>query len=173
MELFDEDGNTGIHLDSYDPVNAVFFNDNTLRFDTAGFEGMTISAGGTVHIKKGLQDGYGLTGTTSQVLSATGTSTRWVDLTQMFDKNRDTGIQVEKVAGDNSLYFYAGDANDERMSINASGTVHIVDAIKGSSSTSGRYFPPPERGHDGCTFPSPHPSTLKPMTGLPDWTSPH
>ena len=98
MELFYEDGNTGIYLDSYDPVNAFFFNDNTLCFDTAGFEGMTISASGTVHIKKGLQDGYGLNGTNSQVLSATGTSTRWVDTpSTLFDKDRDTGIQVEKV----------------------------------------------------------------------------
>ena len=71
-DFFDADHNTGIRLDKTP-------NDDVIRFETAGAERMSINASGTLQIKDALNDATSVSGTLGQVLSSTGTSTRWVD----------------------------------------------------------------------------------------------
>ena len=72
FSVFDAANQTGIRLDKN-------LNDDVIRFETAGAERMSINASGTVQIFGALKDAASVSGTLGQVLSSTGTSTRWVD----------------------------------------------------------------------------------------------
>ena len=81
VTIFDADVNTGIHVDKNGS------NDGILHFDINGQEYMSINASGTLHIKGALKDAADNDGTAGQLLSSTGTSTRWVNPTIQFEDN--------------------------------------------------------------------------------------
>ena len=80
FSVFDAANQTGIRLDKN-------LNDDVIRFETAGAERMSINASGTVQIFGALKDAASVSGTLGQVLSSTGTSTRWVDPAIQFKDN--------------------------------------------------------------------------------------
>ena len=138
--FFDSDNDTGIEVEKNNP------SEDVLRLYTNtpdhGQERMTINASGTVHIKGALADSSGASGTLGQVLSSTGTQTQWVDaiIDRIFDGDGSgdaykTGIAVEETRDEDVIHFYTN--GQERMTISASGTVHIKGALEDSAGASG------------------------------------
>ena len=125
--IFDQNNTTGIRLDDTPDNDVILFKVN-------GTESMRITASGTLYIKEALKDAIGSPGTAGQYLSSTASSTRWVD-NDFFDADHNTGIRLDQTPNDDVIRFETAGA--ERMSINASGTVQIKDALNDAASVSG------------------------------------
>ena len=126
--IFDQKNTTGIRLDDT-PDNDI------ILFKTDNKERMRITASGTLQISGALKDAIGSPGIAGQYLSSTATSTRWVVNNDFFDADHNTGIRLDKTPNDDVIRFET--AGVERMSINASGTVQIKEALNDASSVSG------------------------------------
>ena len=130
LAFLDSDKDTGILLVDDQAGNT------TIRFKTAGTERMSINASGTLHIKGDLKDAANASGTLGQLLSSTTTGTAWVDdVFSVFDAANQTGIRLDKNLNDDVIRFET--AGTERMSINASGTVEILGALKDAADNDG------------------------------------
>ncbi len=92
---------------------------------TGDFEVEGITTLATTTLGAVLQDYDGDNGTAGQVLSSTGTSTNWIDISSdsITDADGDTQIQVEEGSDDDTIRFDT--AGTERMIIDSSGNVGI------------------------------------------------
>ena len=131
LAFLDSDKDTGILLVDDQAGNT------TIRFKTAGTERMSINASGTLHIKGDLKDAANASGTLGQLLSSTTTGTAWVDnnVFSVFDAAGNTGIELNTAPEEDFIHFKT--AGVERMSINASGTVEILGALKDAADNDG------------------------------------
>ncbi len=74
-------------------------------------------------------DADGDEGTAGQVLSSTGTSTNWIDISSdsITDADGDTQIQVEEGADDDTIRFDT--AGSERLTITSTGEVLLANPV--------------------------------------------
>ncbi len=83
----------------------------------------TLTSKSTITLNASLVDADGDEGTAGQVLSSTGTSTNWIDISSdsITDADGDTQIQVEEGADDDTIRFDT--AGSERLTITSTGEV--------------------------------------------------